>query len=108
MEMKKSGRLWSALLLDAGGGCRYQAVFALYLRQLCHRDAGSRLMSQPTYYERSTRVLLREIANGNQPEFSAQLRDLEQRGLIAGHPARLTPAGQAMLNALEAAGEDEP
>ncbi len=65
-------------------------------------------MSHLTYYERSTCALLRQIADGNQPEFSAQLQDLQERGLIAGHPARLTPAGHAMLNALEAAGEDEP
>ncbi len=65
-------------------------------------------MSHLTNYELSTCALLREIADGNQPEFSAQLRDLQQRGLIVGHPARLTPAGDAMLNALEAAGEDEP
>lgn len=65
-------------------------------------------MGHRTNYERSTCALLRQIADGSQPEFSAELRDLEQRGLIAGHPARLTPAGHAMLNALEAAGEDEP
>ncbi len=70
-------------------------------------------MSHLTYYELSTCALLRQVADGdqpelNQPEFRAHLQDLRRRGLIVGYPARLTPAGDAMLNALEAAGEDEP
>ena len=65
-------------------------------------------MSRLTYYELSTCALLRRIADGDRPERSARLRTLQEAGLITGHPARLTPAGQAMLDALEAAGEDEP
>ncbi len=65
-------------------------------------------MSNRTNYELSTCALLRQVTDGEQPQFPAQLRDLRRRGLIAGRPARLTPAGHAMLNALEAAGEDEP
>jgi hypothetical protein len=65
-------------------------------------------MSRLTYYELSTCALLRRIADGERLEHDARLRTLQERGLITGHPARLTPAGQDMLNALEAAGEDEP
>jgi len=66
-------------------------------------------MSRLTYYELSTCALLRRVADGDRPERDARLRALHERGLITGrHPARLTPAGQAMLDALEAAGEDEP
>lgn len=65
-------------------------------------------MSRVTYYELSTCALLRRIADGDCPERGARLRTLQEAGLITGHPARLTPAGQAMLDALEAAGEDEP
>jgi ribosomal protein S19E (S16A) len=64
-------------------------------------------MSRLTYYELSTCALLRRVADGDRLERHA-LRTLQERGLITGHPARLTPAGQAMLDALEAAGEDEP
>jgi hypothetical protein len=65
-------------------------------------------MSRLTYYELSTCTLLRRVADGDRPERDARLQTLEERGLITGHPARLTPAGQAMLDALEAAGEEEP
>ena len=65
-------------------------------------------MSRLTYYELSTCALLRRVADGDRPERDARLRTLQERGLITSHPARLTPAGQAMLDALEAAGEDEP
>ena len=65
-------------------------------------------MSRLTYYELSTCALLRQVADGDRPEGDARLRTLQEHGLITGHPARLTPAGQAMLDALEAAGEDEP
>ncbi len=65
-------------------------------------------MSRLTYYELSTCALLRRVANGDRPERDARLRTLQERGLITGHPALLTPAGQAMLDALEAVGEDEP
>ena len=65
-------------------------------------------MSRLTYYELSTCTLLRQVADGDRPERDARLRTLQERGLITGHPAQLTPAGQAMLEALEAAGEDEP
>jgi len=65
-------------------------------------------MSRLTYYELSTCALLRQVADGDRPERDGQLRTLQERGLITGHPARLTPAGQAMLDALEAAGEEEP
>ncbi len=65
-------------------------------------------MSRLTYYELSTCALLRRVADGDRTEYNARLRALQERGLITGHPARLTPAGQAMLDALEAAGEDEP
>ncbi len=65
-------------------------------------------MSRLTYYELSTCALLRRVADGDRPEYDARLRTLRERGLITGHPARLTPAGLAMLGALEAAGEDEP
>jgi hypothetical protein len=64
-------------------------------------------MSRLTYYEQSTCALLRRVADGDRPERDG-LRILQEAGLITGHPARLTPAGQAMLDALEAAGEDEP
>jgi len=64
-------------------------------------------MSRLTYYELSTCALLHRVADGDRPERGG-LRTLQERGLITGHPARLTPAGQAMLEALEAAGEDEP
>ncbi len=65
-------------------------------------------MSRLTYNELSTCALLRRVADGDRPERDARLRTLQEHGLITGHPARLTPAGQAMLDALEAAGEDEP
>ena len=65
-------------------------------------------MSRLTYYELSTCALLRRVADGDRPERNARLRTLQEAGLITGHPARLTSAGQAMLDALEAAGEDEP
>jgi hypothetical protein len=65
-------------------------------------------MSRLTYYELSTCALLRQVADGERAERDARLRTLQEHGLVTGHPARLTPAGQAMLDALEAAGEDEP
>ncbi len=65
-------------------------------------------MSRLTYYELDTCALLRWVVDGDRPEHDSRLRTLRERGLITGDPARLTPAGQAMLDALEAAGEDEP
>ncbi len=65
-------------------------------------------MSRLTYNELSTCALLRSVADGDRPEHDDRLRTLQERGLITGTPARLTPAGQAMLDALEAVGEDEP
>ncbi len=65
-------------------------------------------MSRLTYYELDTCALLRRVADGDRRERDARMRTLQERGLITGDPAQLTPAGQAMLDALEAAGEDEP